>query len=181
MAKQLERKKYLSVAIIWEQGGGQLAWASGRWQRTCCSGDWWDPEWVGEGAGWWEHTLQTHVPPWSSFATTHCVYISNFVSIIAPIVERKQKNMHYFFHWTVNIQIVGLSIKAKLSKVPSRDARPAPWGREKVCPAPQKGGFALPRPSLWKLPKPVGRSGAKLISIHWISEGNYREGSNFVQ
>ena len=29
MAKQLERKKYLSVAIIWEQGGGNLPGQAG--------------------------------------------------------------------------------------------------------------------------------------------------------
>ena len=57
-------------------------------------------------------------------------------------------------------------------------SRPAPWGREKVCPTPQKEGFAPP--ALWKLPKPLGRSGAKLISIHGNSEGNYKKGSNFV-
>ena len=32
--------------------------------------------------------------------------------------------------------------------------------------APPRKKEALPRPALWKLPKPVGRSGAKLISIH---------------
>ena len=37
----------------------------------------------------------------------------------------------------------------------------------------KKEGFPPPAP--WKLPKPVGRSGAKLISIHWNSEGNKEE------
>ena len=41
-------------------------------------------------------------------------------------------------------------------------------------PWPPRKKEALPRPALWKLPKPVGRSGAKLISIHWNSEGNYK-------
>ena len=29
----------------------------------------------------------------------------------------------------------------------------------------------------WQLPKPAGRSGAKLILIHWNPKGNYKEGS----
>ena len=57
-------------------------------------------------------------------------------------------------------------------------SRPAPWGREKVCPA--KWKLCPPLPALWKLPKPVGRSGAKLISIHWKSEANHKAGFNLL-
>ena len=51
-----------------------------------------------------------------------------------------------------------------------RDARPAPWGREKVYPASKRE--ASPRPV--KITKTCG---AKLISIHLNTEGNYKEGS----
>ena len=49
---------------------------------------------------------------------------------------------------------------------------PRPVGQEKGLPRPEKGGFATPRPV--KITKTYG---AKLISIHWNSEGNYKEGS----
>ena len=40
----------------------------------------------------------------------------------------------------------GLKIKKWRPGDPeTREAQPAPWDGEKVCPAPQKGGFSLPR------------------------------------
>ena len=59
---------------------------------------------------------------------------------------------------------------------PRRGAPPRGAGKRSAPPHPAKRALC---PALRK-PKPVGRSGAKLISIHWNSEVNYKEGSNFV-
>ena len=55
-----------------------------------------------------------------------------------------------------------------------RDARPAPWGRKKVCPAPKRE--ASPRPALWKLPRPTGQSWFQSIEIQ---KAITRKGPNY--
>ena len=63
----------------------------------------------------------------------------------------------------------------------TRDTHPAPWDEENVCPAPtpQKGGFAPPYENYQNLQGAVqwGKVDFNPLNL----EGNYKEGSNFVQ